>query len=108
MDCTYALLRCPYPFPWSQVVPDGPPPWPTNVGELHVARLRRVAQGASGWAHPWPALAAASERWPPMRPMARPPHNRWSPSSGHGAPQGVQPCIAAVMPSFDPARVHAG
>ena len=94
--------------PWSQVVPEGLSPWPTNVGELRVARLRPVAQGSSRLAHPWPTLAALSERWPPMRPTASLLHHCWSPGSGHGASQGGLPCIDAIMLSFDPAPVHAG
>ena len=113
VDLTHAILRCPYPFPWRQVVPEGLSPCPTNVGELRVARLRRVAHRASGWAHPWPALAAPSERWLSMRPTAPPPHHRWSPSSEHGAFQGGLPCIGAIMLSFEPDKpdqtsVHAG
>ena len=108
VDFTYALLRCPYPFPWSQVVPECLLPWPTNVDEFRVARLRRVAHGASGLSHPWPALAAPSERWPPMRPTALPPHNLWYPGSGQGTFQGGPPCIGAITLHLDPARVHAG
>ena len=107
MDFTYALLRCPYPFPWSQVVPECRSPLPTNVGELRVARLRCVAHRASGLVHPWPALAAPSEPWLHMHPTAPPPRHLWSAGSGHGASKGGLRGIGATMLSFNPALVHA-
>ena len=38
MNFSHALPRCPYPYPWSQVVHENLSLWPTNVGKLPAAR----------------------------------------------------------------------